>query len=73
MRGNLYIGSVIHKTYIEVNESGTKAGASTVVEMNTTSAMEVGKSVILDRPFIYAIIDNSTNLPIFIGTVMDTK
>jgi serpin B len=28
------------------------------------------KTVRLDRPFVYAIIDNATNLPIFIGTVM---
>ncbi|WP_236617209.1 serpin family protein [Thermoanaerobacter kivui] len=27
----------------------------------------------LDRPFVYAIIDNKTNLPIFIGTVMSIK
>jgi len=71
--GNLYIGSVIHKTYIEVSEFGTKAGASTVVEMKNTAAVEAGKTVILNRPFVYAIIDNSTNLPIFIGTVMDIK
>jgi len=71
--GNLYIDSVIHKTYIEVSEDGTKAGASTVIGMKSKGAVAVGKFVILDRPFVYAIIDNSTNLPIFIGTVMDIK
>lgn len=69
--GNLYLDSVIHKTKVEVDESGTKAAAVTgVVVGNTTS---VGpsrvKSVILDRPFVYAIVDNATSLPIFIGTV----
>ena len=28
------------------------------------------KTVRLDRPFIFAIIDNATNIPIFIGTLM---
>lgn len=67
--GNIYIGEVLHKTYISVDELGTKAGAVTKVEMNETAMKEM-KTVKLDRPFIYAIIDNSTNLPVFIGTVM---
>jgi len=41
--------------------------------MKNTAAVEAGETVILDRQFVYAIIDNSTNLPIFIGTVMDIK
>lgn len=72
--GNLFIGNVLHKTYIAVDELGTKAGAVTKVDVNVTSApnMEI-KRVTLDRPFIYSIIDNRTNLPIFIGTVMDIE
>lgn len=68
---NIYIGDVLHKTYISVDAQGTKAAAVTKVEMRLTSALEDTKNVILDRPFVYAIIDNSTNLPIFIGTVME--
>jgi serpin B len=70
MDGNLYIGEVLHKTFITVDESGTKAGAVTKVEMNLKSAGP-GETVILDRPFVYAIIDNTTDLPLFIGTVVD--
>lgn len=65
--GELYINDVLHKTFIAVDECGTKAGAVTKVEINV-SYFE-SKPVKLDRPFIYAIIDNSTNLPVFIGTV----
>lgn len=70
---NLYINRVIHKTFIELNENGTKAAAVTAVEMNCESAMieeprEI-KEVILNRPFVYAIVDASSGLPIFIGTV----
>lgn len=71
-RGNIYIGEVLHKTFISVDELGTKAGAVTKVEMRDESA-RLGYTVKLDRPFVYMIIDNETKLPIFIGTVMDIK
>ncbi len=29
------------------------------------------KTVYLDRPFVYLLIDCEANLPVFIGTVMD--
>jgi len=69
--GNIYIGDVLHKTFISVDELGTKAGAVTKVEMKVESAMPSGYNVTLDRPFVYAIIDNSTNLPIFLGAALD--
>nr|WP_295680744.1 serpin family protein [uncultured Lachnoclostridium sp.] len=68
--GNIYIGEVLHKSYISVDELGTKAGAVTKVEMKDESAM-MGYTVKLDRPFLFAIIDNNTKIPIFLGTVMD--
>jgi len=68
--GNIYIGEVLHKTFISVDELGTKAGAVTMVGMNGTGMPTDIKYVALDRPFVYAIIDNATNLPVFIGTVM---
>ncbi|MDD3074009.1 MAG: serpin family protein [Eubacteriales bacterium] len=69
-RGNIYIGEVLHKTFIQVDELGTKAGAVTKVEMKCGSVMEA-KVVRLDRPFVYAIIDNASKLPVFIGAVME--
>jgi len=71
--GNIFIGRVLHKTYIAVDEKGTKAGAATVVEMLAGGAAPSDKikTVYLDRPFVYMLIDCETNLPIFIGTVTD--
>ena len=73
--GNIYIGYVLHKTFISVDEHGTKAAAITDVATKDTAAMppEDEKYVILDRPFVYMIVDNETNLPIFIGTVTDIQ
>ena len=73
--GNLFIGSVLHKTHIDITEKGTKAGAATVVDMVAGGPAEVEITprhrVILNRPFLYLIADAQTNLPVFIGTVMD--
>lgn len=70
--GNIYISRVLHKTFISVAEQGTKAGAATAVELAAKSAMpqEEPKRVILDRPFVYMLIDCETNVPFFIGTFM---
>lgn len=70
--GNLYISKVLHKTFIQVDGMGTKAGAVTSVEINCESADEPVpdlREVIVDRPFVYMILDSESGLPIFIGCV----
>lgn len=70
--GNLLISQVRHKTRISVTEQGTKAGAATMVEMVMGAALvQDTKTVTLDRPFVYLIVDMQTNYPIFMGTMMD--
>ena len=72
--GNIFINRVLHKTYISVAEKGTKAGAVTVIEMNCGSAAPMEeKYVHLDRPFVYMLIDTQTNIPFFIGSVMNLE
>ena len=65
------IDEVIHKTHIEVDEKGTKAAAATAVVMQKNDAEMLGteKTVRLDRPFVYLILDMNNELPVFIGTV----
>ena len=66
---NVNIDKVIHKTFIEVNNEGTRAAAVTAVEMRCTAEFDPDrKSVVLDRPFVYAIVDIETGLPVFVGT-----
>lgn len=70
--GNIYIDRVIHKTYIQVAEQGTRAGAATAAVMKAGSAAnpERPPEVYLDRPFMYMIIDCENSMPpLFIGTV----
>ena len=61
-----YIGTVMHKTFIEVDQKGTRAAAATLVGISKMS-MPAINPVCLNRPFVYMIVDTETNLPLFIG------
>lgn len=69
--GNIFISRVLHKAYITVDEKGTKAGAATAADIKATSDTGGLYSVTLDRPFVYAVIDDACGLPVFIGAVTD--
>ena len=63
--------SIIHKARIEVDRQGTKAAAVTMgaIEVGCAFPLDKPKVVELDRPFVYAIMDNKTGLPVFTGIV----
>lgn len=69
--GNIYCSMVRQSTVIDVNTAGTRAAAVTIAEMKMYSFAESFgvQEVILDRPFVYAIVDNTTGLPLFVGIV----
>jgi serpin B len=73
---NIYISRVLHKTFIQVDEKGTKAGAATVVA-TTVQGAKIGsaepKEVYLTRPFIYMLIDTEANIPFFIGVMRNPE
>ena len=65
---DLFISDVKHKSFIQVDEVGTEAAAVTSVVMKATAmAPQEIKRIVFDRPFLYAIIDRTTELPLFIG------
>lgn len=68
----LLISDVIHKTYIDVNEEGTEAAAVTAITMGVTSAGPVN-ALYLDRPFLFAITENSSKSILFIGKVAEPE
>lgn len=68
---DLHIGTVIHKTFIEVAEKGTRAGAVTAVGMKEECEPMYQAVIKLDRPFVYMIVDTANNLPLFVGTVTE--
>lgn len=65
-----YINKVIHAAKIEVNEKGTEAAAATVVAAPAGAAEppREGITLILDRPFLYGIVDLQTGVSLFLGT-----
>jgi serpin B len=66
---NLFIGAVIHKARVEVNEEGTEAAAATTVIMAPTMARQNFKNEVFraDHPFLFIIVHNPTGAILFIG------
>ena len=62
----LFVAKAIHKAFVDVNEEGTEAAASTGVAM-----LQSGLSFRADHPFMFMIQDNITGQILFIGRVMD--
>ena len=70
---SLHAESILQKTKIKVDREGTKASAVTVIEVTTDSIGEEPeyKTVELNRPFVFMVYDTETNLPMFIGKVIN--
>ncbi|MCM8900745.1 hypothetical protein KVG29_05815 [Caldicoprobacter algeriensis] len=68
---NLYIGSVKHKAFVEINEEGTEAGGATSVEMMTKGMPLDRFRMVVDRPFVFVVCDNLTGVILFVGAVVD--
>lgn len=66
------IDEVIHEAFISVDEEGTEAAAVTIVEMGITSApMQEAVEFTVDHPFMFLIIERSTQTILFMGRVMN--
>lgn len=74
-RYNLYIGDVIHKAFVAVDEAGTEAAAATAVIMDFGTTSEDPNPppvpITIDRPFIYLITDLQTGAILFMGRTLD--
>ncbi len=69
---NLFISSVIHQGFIEVNEEGTEAAAATAVVINykLIAPAEI-PTFKADHPFIFLIQEKGTGSILFLGKVVD--
>lgn len=65
---NIYVSSIVQKTYIDFMESGTKAAAASGGTFDIKSAVEENK-VIFNKPFVYLIRKKGSNNIYSIGTV----
>lgn len=70
----LWIGNVIHKTFLQINEKGTEAAAATAVIMDgggIPKMIPFEPEFNADRPFIFLIRDKQTGTILFMGRMMD--
>lgn len=72
----LYVDDIIQKSYISIDEYGAEAAAVTMASMQLLSARPTEhKTVILNRPFIFAITESITgnNNILFMGKTGEPK
>lgn len=69
IRDDVHISEVKHKTFIQVDEGGTKAAAVTSVEVSVTSMPMYDFQLEVNRPFFYALHDRETGSLLFMGSV----
>ncbi len=70
----LYIGDVVHQTWIQVDEAGAEAAAATAVMMLRSSAPAPRREEFTaDRPFSFVLRDVRTGLVLFVARVEDPR
>ncbi|KAL8244292.1 hypothetical protein R6Q59_010550 [Mikania micrantha] len=74
---SLYVSSIHHKSFVEVNEEGTEAAAASAALISFRSARvrTIVKEVdfVADHPFLFIIKENITGVVLFMGQVIDPQ
>ena len=73
---DLFIGDVVHKAFVSVDENGTEAAAATAVIMLGSAPgpkPEEPVTVTIDRPYIFLIRDIETGAILFIGRILNPE
>ncbi len=67
----LFIGAVLHKAFVKVDEAGTEAAAATVVMMLRGGPPREDAEFTADHPFLFLIRHRKTGAILFMGRVVD--
>ena len=67
----LFIHEVIHKAFVDVNETGTEAAAATGIVVGVTAVPPPPPVFRADRPFLFLIRDTRSGAVLFAGRVND--
>jgi serpin B len=67
----LFIGEVVHKAWVAVDEEGTEAAAATAVIMVESAMPMEPVEMVVDHPFLFAIRHRDTGTLLFLGQVVD--
>jgi serine protease inhibitor len=71
---SLFVSSVLHKAFVDVNEEGTEAAAATAVTVFCTGPPSPPPPTPVfraDHPFLFAICDRKSGSIVFLGRVVD--
>ncbi|KAL9705733.1 hypothetical protein quinque_009251 [Culex quinquefasciatus] len=66
----LFVGDIVHKVSLDIDESGTEGGAVTAVVIDRISS---SFTLRLDGPFLIYLRHDATKLPLFYGPVYDPR
>ncbi len=68
---SIYVSFVKQNTFVEVDEKGTEAAAVTTIGVEVTSFPPQPREFVVDKPFVFAIRERTTNTLLFIGQVVN--
>ena len=73
LREELYVSSIVHKSFISLDQNGTEAAAATAVVMEIES-MQIDKpepkEVMINQPFMFFIYDEDNDIVLFVGRLI---
>ncbi|XP_066335702.1 serpin-ZXA-like [Miscanthus floridulus] len=68
----LSVSSILHKSFVEVNEEGTEAAAASAIVTRGTSLRRIHPDYfIADHPFLFLIREDTTGVVLFVGHVVN--
>lgn len=67
----LHIDKALHRTWVHIDEQGTKAAAATSISFSQEYSLGPTTQVIADHPFLLLIRDTVTGAVLFVGHVAD--
>lgn len=68
---SLYVSSVFHKSFVEVNEEGTEAAAASAAVVTLRSLPMDPMDFVADHPFMFLIREDMTGVVLFTGHVLN--
>ena len=74
-RRDLFVSDVVHKAFVEVNETGTVAAAATGIAMARAAMLVEGPPAVFraDHPFVFLIRDSQSGAILFAGRVANPR
>jgi serpin B len=71
--GPLFVGAVVHQTYIKTDEEGSEGAAATGIATLKGMSLERSKVMVIDRPHLEIIASQSTGAVLFMNRIVDPR